>query len=483
MKINNWRGRVLRPRFTLGALLLLVTLCAPGLAYLSYLRRQNDLRKDAYQKAIDKGMLLRPANGSAAPAPPTAEREAHARKVWAALLGDSKLPNFGRVQIHDFFGKNRPRPPITDKDLEGLQYLPEIERFDFYYSKDVTDKGLAELGKLPKLKWLTLNDLSQITGEFLDHFPDDCLLENITFSSLEGLDGRKLRSLSRLRNLKYLSIHGGPKLTDESLREVNLSPSITDLTLRCPSVGDETISRWLSLLKLERLALHCHVSRAVAPALAQQTEIHVLEISNAPLLDEDFAFLKNCTQLKSLQLSGLPLHGKLLDFLACPERVDLLELDSMPLTDDVLPRLAKLKSLKILSLCWTPLSGMGMDNPTMPTPWSLSLSGVRMSDIGKDAFAKWMELKSVHLPSNWSPEDDRRFAPGKAPSSLCRNGYFALKNSGEGLASQTYMPALRLSKIDNCPVEMMKAVAELQALGLTENKAWRQWDEERRAKP
>ena len=483
MKIKNWRSRVLRPRFTLAALLLLITLFAPWLAYLSYLRRQNDLRKEAYQKAIDKGMLLKPSNGRAAPSPPTAERAAEARKVWTALLGDSKLPNFARVQIHDFFGKKRPRPPITDKDLEGLQYLPEIEHFDFYYSKDVTDQGLAVLGKLPKLKWIMLNELSLITGEFLDHFPDDCALENITFSSLNGLDGRKLKSLGRLRNLKTLSIHGGPALNDESLREVHLSTSVTDLKIYGDAVGDETLTRWLSELRLERLAMHCRVSRAIAPALAQQTNLYVLEVSNAPLLDEDFAFLKNCSQLKSLQLSGLPLNGKLLDYLAYPEKVDLLELENMPLTDDCVPRLTKLKTLKILSLAWTPLSGEGFEEPLLPNPWSLSLAGVRLSDAGKDAFAKWNELRDMKLPSNWSPEDDRRFAPGKAPSPLYRNGYFVMKSSGEGLASQSYMPALRLGKIDNCPADLMKPVAELQAIGLAEDKAWRQWDEERRAKP
>ncbi len=476
-------GSWLRPRFTLAALLLLITLCAPFLAYLSYLRRQNDLRKEAYQKAIDKGMLLKPTTGSPPPATQPDGRADEARKVWATLLGDPKLPNFGRVQIHDFFGKNRPRPPITDKDLESLQYLPEIEDFYFYYSKDVTDQGLSVLGKLPKLKRLTLNDLSLVTGEFLDSFKEDCVLETIHFSSLQGLDGRRLKSLSRLRNLKTLSVHAGPGLDDESLREVNLPPSVTDLNVGTSAVGDETISRWLSQLNLERLTLRCRVSRGIAPALAKQTQLHVLELSNAPLLDEDFEFLKNFPQLKALQLSGLPLRGKLLDHLACPEKVDVLELDNMPLTDDCLPRLAKFKALKILSLAWTPLSGEGFDDPAMPMPWSLSLAGVRMSDAGKEAFAKCKGLRDVSLPSNWSPDDDQRFVAGNAPTSASRNGYFALKNSGGGLVSQSYMPALRLSKIDNCPADLMKPVAELQAMGLAEDKAWREWDEERRAKP
>lgn len=459
-----------RPRFTILALLVLITLCAPFLAYLSLIRRGNEQRKAAFDDALAKGMRLEPSHTSPASATPKTEA-AGARELWSTLLGDPKLPNFARVQIHDFFGKNRPRPPITDRDLASLEYLPEIEEFHFYYSKDVTDEGLSVLGKLPNLKRIMLNELTAVTGEFLDHFAEDCPLESLRLVSLKGLDGSKLKSLSRLKNLRSLSIDGGQQFNDETLREVDLSPSIKDLEITGGEVGDETVLRWLSQVDLERLTIRTRVSRAIVPGLAKQTRLTVLQLSNMPLLDEDFAFLKHCDKLSSLQISGMPLRGDLLDHISNPEKVTLLELENTLFVDDQIQKLSKFKSLQILSLAWTPISGEGLVvAESLPTPWSFNLYGVRMTEAGKRAFANWKGLKMVGMPSNWSLEDNQRFRDGYAPQNPSYNAHLVRPSKpGEGPPRQTYAPAIRMGAIDNCPVELMAPVAELQAQGLADN--------------
>lgn len=482
MNRTNSTRRWPRPRFTIAALLVLITLCAPFLAYLSFIRRGNEQRKAAFDGAIAKGMRLEPSHRApAANATPNTE-EAGARKLWSTLLGDPKLPDFARVQIHDFFGKNRPRPPITNKDLKSLEHLPEIEDFYFFYSKDVTDEGLSVLGKLPKLKRITLNELTVVTGEFLDHFADDCQLESLTFSSLKGLDGRKLKSLGRFKNLRYVSIHAGEQFNDETLRGVDLSPSIKDLQITGGEVGDETVLRWLSQVDLERLTLSVRVSRTVVPALAKQTQLTNLALSNMPLLDEDFIFLRNCPNLAALQISGMPLRGEILDHIASPEKVTLLELENTLIADDQLVKLSKFKSLQILSLAWTPITGEGFQSEsTLPSPWNFDLYGVRLSEAGKAAFAKWKGLKMVGMPSNWTLEDDRRFDEGNAPQTPSYNAFLVKPSKpGEGPPRQIHIPTMKVGKIDYCPADLIKPVADLQAQGLAEYEEWNRNDE---AKP
>lgn len=463
------------PRFTLASLLILITLCAAPFTYLSYVRRRNDQRKAAHEDLTSKGMSLRqispqsrpPADKSlAAPAD-----ESPARQFWAEILGDPKLPKFDHVNIHDFFGKNRPRPPITDTDLAQLQFLPEIESFRFYYSKTVTDEGLAVLGKLPKLKKIQLQSLDQVTGEFLSSLPEDCPVETIWINDLKGLDGPKLTALRRLKNLKMLWISTCPSLSDESLIDVEVPPNVTDLNLNLQGVGDQTIARWLEHVKLDRLEIRCPITRALTPAIATQTNLFQLTITNAPLVDEDFTFLKQWPRLSCLKLNAMPLRGEVLDYIAAPEKLGVLELNNTLFSDKHLPKLANFPKLQLLGLAWTPLTGEGFQADVQwPTPWGIELCGTRFSDAGKDAFTNWKGLKEVCLPSNWTPEDSSRFPNGSAPATPNFNLHVAIISDGKP-SRPCYIPSLKLEKIDNCPADLMKPVADLQTLGLAEAEA------------
>ncbi len=468
-----------RPRFTIGALLLLMAVCAPFLAYLSVIRRWNDQRQAAHQEVIAKGIHLGGDNQSP-PATSPKDKSSSARKFWAAIVGNPELPNFTRVQIHDFFGKNRPRPPITDRDLQQLEYLPEIEEITFYYSRDITDEGLAVLGKLPKLRRIQLQDMALIRGDFLDHLPDNCPLESLWFDDLKGLEGEKLKSLKRFKNLQKISIGICPLLSDATLADVDLPPSLRELTLFRTAIGDQTLSRWLSQIQFERLSINAAITRGIVPVLSKQTKLDQLEITNAPLLDEDLAFLKNCPRLGGLKLNAMPIRGDVLDHIATPQKLGSLELNNTLINDQNLSKMAQFPKLKHLGLAWTPLTGEGFAaEVNWPMPWSIALSGTHFSDAGKKAFAKMKGLKSVMLPGNWSPEDNRRFPAETTPSNATLNGIFS-KNRGAGVIDfRCHLPAIKLEKIDNCPADLMKPVADLQAIGLAEDAAFRAEDKDK----
>jgi hypothetical protein len=474
---NESKKSWLRPQFTLGALLLLITVCAPFLAYLSEVRKWNDRRNAAISAAPAKRIMLQPEftfPGQVAVNPPKpSKEESAARKLWSTIVGKTDDSQFARIHIHDFYGKNRPHPPVTNEDLKSLEYLPEAEEFYFFGSDVITDEGFAVLGKLPKLKRIQLQKLSQVTGEFLDHLPAESPLETIRFIDIKGLDGTKLKSLGRLKNLKSIMFHDCPKLSDETLQNVDLPGRLTELRIDRTRIEDATLARWLEQVSLEELWLQTRVSRAILPGLAKQTNLQQLCMGNAPLVDEDFVFLKNCASLRQLQLNGMPLRGEMLDYVPIPDKVRILELNSTLIDDEKLPKLARFSGLSMLGLGYTPLTGEGfVDEVRFHVNTELFLCGAQFSEAGKVAFAKWNRLKSVSLPSNWTPADNKRFQSPNAPLRPSLNRIY-LNAPNPSFPFDTYNPLRMSERIDNCPAELMKPVADLIALGIAEQEELR----------
>ena len=458
----------------MAALLLLITFCAPFLAYLSEVRKWNDRRKATISAAPSKRIMLEPHghysnHAPLNPAPPTqSKEESTARKLWSRMMGVSDHPKITRIHIHDFYGKNRPHPPVTNEELKSLEYLPEVEEFYFFGSDVVTDEGFAVLGKLPKLKHIQLQKLSQVSGEFLDSLPEDSPLETIWFTDIKALDGYKLKSLGRLKNLKTIWLSQCPALTDESLRDVNLPSSLKEMHISRSGIGDGALSRWLAQVNLENLWIHVPVSRAIAPGLARQTNLQDLRMENAPLLDEDFAFLKHCASLRYLELLGMPLQGDLLDYIPNADKVMHVGLSCTLFEDRQLPKLSRYRNLWGLSLGYTPLTGEGfVESFRLPLNTELSLCGTRFSEAGKKAFAQWNQLKTVNLPSNWTPEDNERFQTPNLPARPSLNAIFATEPN-HTFPFEIYSPLKCSAKIDNCPPELIKPVADLLELGKAE---------------
>jgi hypothetical protein len=453
----------LRPQFTLAALLLFFTISAPFLAYLAEVRKWNDRRRSAYRATVSKGMTLQPAIGP----PPVAAEETAARKLWTKLSGDPKLPQFGRLHIHDYFGKDRPRPPVSDEDLAQLKYLTEISQFDFYHSRTVTDQGLAVVCELPHLTALSLSDLHGVTGEFLEHLPEDSPLESITLSQMEHLDGKNLAPLARLKHLRSLRIENCPSIRADAIREMNLPPSLKDLALAGMEMPEETLGRWMDQVRLERLYLSVPVTEGFAPALAKQTELVRIEIYGARLRDEHFAFLDRCAALQSIKLGGMPLRGRFLKGLHRKQLLTDVHLSNTIVDDEAIAELSTFPSLHILNLAWTPITGEGFAvKEGWPVLSTLYLPGVQLSEAGKDALTTIPRLNSIQLPGNWAPEDLSRFPGGSKIRSVGSAAY----SWPPGM--ETYAPTLSMMPIDANAPEEMAPVRRLQEIGWAAQKEY-----------
>lgn len=450
------RRMVWRPRFSLWTMLVVITLCAPFLAYVASIRKWNHDRKQAYDDLLAKGVLFRPSGR------PNLKAKAEAsffQKTWKSLTADPHLPSFGIVIL------SPSTDSITEDDLRSLTYFPEIEEFHCDATADVTDGGLGGLSELPNLKMVVCSDLPRITGAFLVSFRDHTKLEYLGLHNCRSLEGEQLTPLRQLKSLTQLNLSRLPSLTDHSLREVDLPKSLARLYVGQVKLGDETLARWLSQVQFKFLYLHAPITRDLAPAFTNQRAIEDLGIVDAPLIDEDFAFLKDCQQLGRLSLNSMPVRGELLAFVPHPEKIHHLNFSNTLFSDEHLAKLSRFPNLSGLDLAWTPLTGEGFQaDMGLPRPGMFFLTGVRFSDQGKEVFSKFKGLQTVQLPSNWSPADYQRFADSDKPANPQFNSYFNAVPGG-----QTYgPPTLRQEPMKNCPTDLMKPVADLHALGVAE---------------
>jgi hypothetical protein len=110
------------------------------------------------------------------------------RSVRARGLADSDILSLARLRelrILDFSGGNAVEAArITDTGLVRLSKLdlPQLETLTLGYCANITDAGLAHVGQMHTVSWLSLMGCPQITDAGLSHL--------LTMKSLTALDLR-----------------------------------------------------------------------------------------------------------------------------------------------------------------------------------------------------------------------------------------------------------------------------------------------------
>lgn len=110
---------------------------------------------------------------------------------------------------------------ISDKELRTWKKSDELERL-FLEGTRVTDNGVAELARFPKLKLLTLQSAKVTTKvyEAISHLP---LLETVYLAVDPGLDAiPHLRRLTKLKEL-YLGDYQTPEITERIQQELSIN--------------------------------------------------------------------------------------------------------------------------------------------------------------------------------------------------------------------------------------------------------------------
>jgi hypothetical protein len=237
-----------RFRFSLRALLLLVTIASAGFGWLGYKVRQVQRQKEAVV-AIEKlgGSVVYDyeidMNGS------MLQRPTPRGPIWLrAAIGDDLLVNVVRVN-----GFNRLRGPVRDADLLSLQELTQLSYLNLILTK-ISDAGLVHLRGLTKLQVLYL-ELTSVTDAGLVY--------------LEELNRLKVLSLARTQ------------ITDAGLTRLRMLTQLEQLNLDRTSVTDAGLVHLHGLTNLREVSIE---QTAVTPEACQalQTALPNLKISWSP---------------------------------------------------------------------------------------------------------------------------------------------------------------------------------------------------------
>jgi hypothetical protein len=452
---NQISRRFFRPRFTLAALLLLITVVAIPLGYVAQRRAWNLKRKVVIENLAAKGASFQfggLASFMAKPPPPLT--------WWQKLCGD--LQGVTCVEIIEPIRANG-SARICDEDLRQLALLPELEIIRLTAADDVTDDGLRSLAALPRLKQFLAEQLPQIDGSFLDAWAHSNQIEVLDFVRLPKLKGNHLRPLGKLTRLQSFSIFRCDSIMAADCEQVNLPAQLKYLQVGQTSFGDRTMQRWLSQTQLESLSLDVDCSRGIAPGLANQTRLKSLQIRNSPLADEDLLFLGNCPELEVLQLGGMPINGSFLKKISSDANLMLLALNCTPLAEENAAELGRFPKLINLELSWTTITGEFLAGASWPKLNRLGLFGTQFSEQGKANLALLSISGSIDYPANWSVSDLRRYQSIKPPMNIALHAAYAKQAKGAAIPVTTRFvpPEYQFNSIDRCPDELMAPVIRL----------------------
>ncbi len=203
-------------QYSLGTLLLFVTVCAVPCSWLSVKMRQAERQREA-ATAIEKlgGKVRWDSKASGKPA-------------WLrGLLGDHF---FNTVRSVDLVGTK-----ATDAGLENLKGLRQLQQLWLNDTK-VTDAGLENLKGLSQLQWLTL-DGTKVTGTGLENLKGLSQLEGLWLSRTKVNDAA-LEHLKRLSQLKVLWLDD-TEVTDAGLGNLKGLSQLKGLSLGGTKATDD----------------------------------------------------------------------------------------------------------------------------------------------------------------------------------------------------------------------------------------------------
>ncbi len=212
--------RWFRVRFSLWTLLVLITVVAIPLSYVAQRRSFNLRRAKACERLQNHGTMF----SMSFPPKPLVDLGGFSDR-WSSLLEEFSTSQLTSITI--CCDNREPSDPISNSEyLRLLSYFPEVE----YLSIEdctFTDHELNDLRPLKEIRTLEIIGGDQVCGDFLKSFPTSCKLESILFIGLPSLTADKLRSLTRLRNLKEVRVFGCEGITKESIRNIGFPKTVS----------------------------------------------------------------------------------------------------------------------------------------------------------------------------------------------------------------------------------------------------------------
>ncbi len=259
--------------------------------------------------------------------------------------------------------------PVPDDVLRSLSSLQDVINLNFY-SSGLSNRGLALLTDLPKLKYLTLSKNS-ISSAGLAHL--------VQFDSLETL------------GLEYTHI------SDKGLIHLQKLPHLKNLRLDQTDITDRGLLNLRQNKKLENLELRgTHVTNTGMQHLKELPQLTRLTLQHTPITDEGLVGLQQFKALKGIELSGPLITAAGLGGLRDIPNLESLALSDFDVSEIAFSNLAQIKSLESLSLpADSDVSNEWLHHlHSLPNLSRMRLGGEFLSDRGMEELSK---LKSLQV--------------------------------------------------------------------------------------
>jgi WD40 repeat protein len=285
---------------------------------------------------------------------------------------------------------------LTDASLARLEPLSEVRHL--VVNSEVTETGLAQVGRLTRLESLDLSHCGIVTDTGLGQLKG---LTNLAELNLHRAQVTRtglahLQSMKKLRRLHLAECSIG----DEGLAVLARITQLEDLDLNDVGITDAGLACLKSLTSLTRLVLSYNdeVKGKGFVHLEELKSLRELNLCGPAFDDAGLAHLKGLTRLVNLNLDGTALTNAGLVAIK-----DLKALRTLHLPDKVndagLVHLAGLTNLS--SVIWKDegITGQGLAHLgglTKVTKWDLSRTG--LTDEGLAHIRRWTHVVDLNLP-------------------------------------------------------------------------------------
>lgn len=218
-------------------------------------------------------------------------------------LGDTRITGAGlrplaaagRLERLDLFACRE----LTDGDLAGLAPLTELATLDLL-GTPIGDRGLAAVGKLERLKKLSLP--AGVTDDGMKHLTHLAGLVELDAAG-SGLADAGLRELAAVKGLTRLNLNG-TRVTDDGLKALTRLGELRALTLSGTAATDGGLEHVGKLISLEELALaDLKVTDDGLKHLTGLTRLRSLSLRGTRVTDDGLKELKELKQLQQVDLT------------------------------------------------------------------------------------------------------------------------------------------------------------------------------------
>ena len=228
----------LKPRFSLLAMLIVVTFVSLWLGRATYLANRHE---KAVQTITANEGRVTISNEDAPDWLPKVIRVEYFQKAYTVDMGTRN----GRLT-------GTKNPKVNDEILAQLEYLPNTKTLNLSHNETVTDAKLSYLRPLKNLRTLHLYR-TQVQGPGLANLVDLPLLKNLYCSQMP-LRNEGLKHLSKLKSLKFLDL-SNTKITDAGIAYLAELDNLESLQLKHTDITDKSLLHLAQLRSLKGVNL------------------------------------------------------------------------------------------------------------------------------------------------------------------------------------------------------------------------------------